>query len=779
MAVSLEERVAGHSDFFDRLVELIPARYYVPDEANPEWSKFQKTKSAKAAAKQAAKENSKKALRAKLQPGNAMTSLEKMRLKEGAEGAAEPGAEAEEDSDEPESENESDFEDDVSSSSDDDDDVDAAAAAEDDESADGLGNGKSSDLVTRGGKVRATRSRALKAKATRATTATKKSSKKVVNTSLKKVNRGASELRKKGPINNPAEKNDTKLGGDKNSKHNNKQTTTKSTTTTTTTTGKVAKQRARAPAPERIPNGPTFEDADLVYAYYRELRLRNGGGGGPPRAPPRRRGRDLLLPRTTPAGDHRLTLHASLLVKGHEDVLRLEVVPAHAALRLLQRPRVEQRRPAHGQQSHGLGDQLTPPGLAGHVVKHRDVERDVERSRPQGQARGVAGENLEPALDGADLEQPERKIATHAAPAEGLNPRQVLAVTAPHVGDEGPGPDVATNEVLHPAPGPVPGAVPLRRHRVVHPLHVNAFHDGNRLGDGDAGVRFVRVVRVGTHRREEIRRAGGARANLLFPLEHGAVDSRHFPSRLTRGADWTRRSGSRLGRRLGRLPGLLLRRVLAQHPAADILAAVHRLLDHAPLAPLIRLLLRRKRSHAAYGADWTHRSEPATNAPRPRLHRYRDRPAHVPAPASAPLRAPRPFVRLRGSRLTPSPEREGYTLGGHRRHGVFVRVGGVALDDDGGPDRERNHALLVEPFLAGWSWSLAAFGPSHPAAQHHRLLGAQRDGDERSVERGVVDVRRDPLARAVQVDGAGIRALKLGERPAGDERVDDGVELGG
>ena len=124
MAVSLEERVAGHSDFFDRLVELIPARYYVPDEANPEWSKFQKTKSAKAAAKQAAKENSKKALRAKLQPGNAMTSLEKMRLKEGAEGAAGPGAEAEEDSDEPESENESDFEDDVSSSSDDDDDDD-------------------------------------------------------------------------------------------------------------------------------------------------------------------------------------------------------------------------------------------------------------------------------------------------------------------------------------------------------------------------------------------------------------------------------------------------------------------------------------------------------------------------------------------------------------------------------------------------------------------------------------------------------------------------------
>ena len=82
MAVSLEDRVRDHSDFFDKLVELIPAKYYVPDEADPEWSKFKKTKSAKAAAKQEAKENSKKALRAKLQPGNAMTTLEKMRAAE-------------------------------------------------------------------------------------------------------------------------------------------------------------------------------------------------------------------------------------------------------------------------------------------------------------------------------------------------------------------------------------------------------------------------------------------------------------------------------------------------------------------------------------------------------------------------------------------------------------------------------------------------------------------------------------------------------------------------
>ena len=49
-APPLEDRVRAHSDFFDKLVELIPARYYVPDEQNPEWNKFNKTKSAKALA---------------------------------------------------------------------------------------------------------------------------------------------------------------------------------------------------------------------------------------------------------------------------------------------------------------------------------------------------------------------------------------------------------------------------------------------------------------------------------------------------------------------------------------------------------------------------------------------------------------------------------------------------------------------------------------------------------------------------------------------------------
>ena len=116
MAVSLEHRVQQDSDFFDKLVELIPAKYYVPDEANPEWSKFNKSKSAKAAAKQEAKENSKKALRAKLQPGNAQTTLEKIRTAElGTKGKGQRQTDSdEEEEEEEEEENESDFEDDVS-----------------------------------------------------------------------------------------------------------------------------------------------------------------------------------------------------------------------------------------------------------------------------------------------------------------------------------------------------------------------------------------------------------------------------------------------------------------------------------------------------------------------------------------------------------------------------------------------------------------------------------------------------------------------------------------
>ena len=106
---------------------------------------------------------------------------------------------------------------------------------------------------------------------------------------------------------------------------------------------------------------------------------------------------------------------------------------------------------------------------------------------------------------------------------------------------------------------------------------------------------------------------------------------------------------------------------------------------------------------------------------------------------------------------------------------MFVRIRRVSVHDDGGSDRKRQRVLLVETFLD----HIVIPWPDHPPAEHHGLLGAERDGDERAVEGWVVDVRRDPLAGSVEVDGARVRALARRDAPAGDEGIDDGFEFGG
>eukprot|EP00240_Pyramimonas_obovata_P015074 CAMPEP_0118936946 /NCGR_PEP_ID=MMETSP1169-20130426/21180_1 /TAXON_ID=36882 /ORGANISM="Pyramimonas obovata, Strain CCMP722" /LENGTH=223 /DNA_ID=CAMNT_0006880421 /DNA_START=136 /DNA_END=803 /DNA_ORIENTATION=+ len=73
--------IKGHAAFFDSLVELIPAKYYVPNERNESWMKYNHNKSEKAAAQQARKENSKKAKRLKLDPSQVVTTSEAIKRK--------------------------------------------------------------------------------------------------------------------------------------------------------------------------------------------------------------------------------------------------------------------------------------------------------------------------------------------------------------------------------------------------------------------------------------------------------------------------------------------------------------------------------------------------------------------------------------------------------------------------------------------------------------------------------------------------------------------------
>mmetsp|Transcript_43896 Transcript_43896/g.73103 ORF Transcript_43896/g.73103 Transcript_43896/m.73103 type:complete len:374 (+) Transcript_43896:168-1289(+) len=73
--------VRGHAEFFDDLVELVPAKFYVPTLQNEEWMRYKHTKSEKSAAQQARKENSKKAKRLKLDPSQVVSTSEAIKRK--------------------------------------------------------------------------------------------------------------------------------------------------------------------------------------------------------------------------------------------------------------------------------------------------------------------------------------------------------------------------------------------------------------------------------------------------------------------------------------------------------------------------------------------------------------------------------------------------------------------------------------------------------------------------------------------------------------------------
>ena len=71
-----KEKLRQYSQFFDRLVELVPAKYYVENyREQPANTRFLK-KNAKAEAKKAAKDAAKKRKRENLDPDSAQTTLD-------------------------------------------------------------------------------------------------------------------------------------------------------------------------------------------------------------------------------------------------------------------------------------------------------------------------------------------------------------------------------------------------------------------------------------------------------------------------------------------------------------------------------------------------------------------------------------------------------------------------------------------------------------------------------------------------------------------------------
>ncbi|CAL9069192.1 ribosomal RNA-processing protein 14-C-like [Musa acuminata AAA Group] len=103
--VDLKTLIHGHSLFFDRLVELIPARFYLPVDDDKPW--FQGlSKAAKAAVKAESRDNLKEARRVRLDPAQSSTTLDLLKRSIEAEKSAADTSDDEEDDEGEEDEDE-------------------------------------------------------------------------------------------------------------------------------------------------------------------------------------------------------------------------------------------------------------------------------------------------------------------------------------------------------------------------------------------------------------------------------------------------------------------------------------------------------------------------------------------------------------------------------------------------------------------------------------------------------------------------------------------------
>eukprot|EP00899_Mesostigma_viride_P014687 jgi/Mesvir1/23219/Mv22676-RA.2 len=86
--LSLQERIKLHSDFFNRLVDCVPAKFYIPKEEPDDASGPFKRGKKSISAKLAAKKEGKKAKRARLDPLASVNTVEAVRLKKAKEAEA-------------------------------------------------------------------------------------------------------------------------------------------------------------------------------------------------------------------------------------------------------------------------------------------------------------------------------------------------------------------------------------------------------------------------------------------------------------------------------------------------------------------------------------------------------------------------------------------------------------------------------------------------------------------------------------------------------------------